>query len=130
MIQLFHSVLSRVLWASSQFILCPSRDVDATAEDQNVSGACRGEVGWADLASAMAVQLLLRAWALVVIQSLPRRKPSQARVRFARDEAGTGMPPSPCSQHCVSVCSHVELRLTWSLQVYVFRGQIPSSCHG
>lgn len=71
MIQLFHSVLSRVLWASSQFILCPSCDVDATAEDQNVSGACRGEVGWVDLASAMAVQLLLRALALVVIQSLP-----------------------------------------------------------
>lgn len=66
------SVLSGVLRASSQFILRQSRDVDAAAEDQKVPGACWGEVGWADPASVMAVQLLLRELALVVIHSLPR----------------------------------------------------------
>lgn len=69
--QLLHStsVLIRALCAASLYVLRKSRDVDATAEDQKVSGACRGEVGWADPASAMAVQLLLRESALLVIQS-------------------------------------------------------------
>lgn len=69
--QLLHSasVLSRALCAASLYVLRKSRDVDATAEDQKVSGACGGEVGWAHPASAMAVQLLLRESALLVIQS-------------------------------------------------------------